>query len=284
MPQADEQPVFRDIATLLAARSGLDVYKRDAGMFERRIRERMQATGCEKLATYHGLLVSEEKERILLDESLRVGETRFFRDMDHFAYLNSVEIPGKVKALSDAWVRSCHFLSVGCSNGAEAWSMAICLASVEWPDNTDWRVTGLDLSHTAVKKAARGFYTLEELRGLDKPLQTQWFDPLDDGIQVKDTLRVHGSFHQVNVLDPDFATVAGRPADVVFFKNVLIYLNPSAARRAFQHVAARVKPGGLLVLAPSEMQMGLADENFSEIYHGRTVLYRRLDTLKGGRA
>lgn len=277
--ERDLDPKLREIAALVAARSGFDVARRDPVAFARRIGARADALGVPP-ADYLRPLACDPGECERLVESLVVPETRFFRDRDHFDFLSTVALPEIGRRLADSIVRRLSLVSVGCSTGQEAWSLAMTLleAGDLIPDLTDRRVVGLDLSEPALGKARDGRYAPEEARGLPPDLSERYFR-VEDGSRVAgDRLRSLVRFRRANLLDPGFAAAAGEPrAAVVFLKNVLFYLTPEAAKRAFLAAAGLVAPGGWLFLAPSETNMDLPRGAFREVDHGAAIIYQRTE-------
>lgn len=65
-----------------------------------------------------------------------------------------------------------------------------------------------------------------------------------------------------------------RQVDLVFFRNVLIYLERRAQERILTAIARRLRPGGFLVLGKVETLMG-EPRNLYEVVNARERIFRR---------
>lgn len=275
----EDIPHLSEIAALVAARTGIDPLKRDRAAFARRVADLAPEGGEAALLSE---LVGGGRLFDRLVESLVVGETRFFRDPDQYAYLRDTVLPETAAALADAIMPRVLLLSVGCSTGQEAWSLGAALLDRRdlFPAETEFRVVGIDLSAGALEIAQRGEYGPDERRGLPEATSAAWFVRTRDAFAPCAALRRIVSFRRGNLLDPAFPGVAGGRATALFLKNVLFYFQETAAERALETACSLVAEGGILALAPSETRRG-TPAGFREIHHGAAILYRRSHALQG---
>lgn len=175
-------------------------------------------------------------------ELLRVGETRFFRDPPQWQALRKVVLP----AFADH--ERLRALSIGCSTGEEAWSLAMLLDDQCRPNAKGYRVVGMDRSESAVESARLGIYPMTNLSHVPSELQ-RYLDREEDALRVSDELRASVSFV---VRD---AMVGPPPGsyELIFCKNVLIYFGNEAAERAVQLMLRSLASSGVLVVAKSEV-------------------------------
>lgn len=175
--------------------------------------------------------------RDTLEEAVSVGETYFFRETDHFVIASTEVVPGLL-AMGKRKIRA---WSAGCSSGPEAFSLAACLrASV--PDDVEIEVLGTDLVQRNVAEAEGGVYRAATVRESGPVLFTGLDRLPDDRLRVQDPLRAVTRFARHNLLDePDFGEF-----DVVFCRNVLVYLTVEAARTVVSHIERCLAPGGVV--------------------------------------
>jgi chemotaxis methyl-accepting protein methylase len=171
-------------------------------------------------------------------DAVTVQETGFFRHPDQFAALAGEVLPG-LRGPVVVW-------SAGCANGQEAYSLAMELAASGVPD---WRVVATDISATAVARAQAGRYSSAELDGLPAT-HRHWLRPAGALWEVDPALRRRVRFERAN-LTAQFPTGPGR-CQVVFCRNVLIYLSRTAAESFLDRLADWLAPGGLIILGYSE--------------------------------
>src|SRR5262245_27676269 len=107
------------IAQKLGAHAGL---KMPAWLLSSRVSDRMRLLGLRTMAEYLERLGSTV-ELDLLSESLRVGETSFFRHRAHMGALRRVVCPDLAARHADD--RRIHAWSAGCASGEEPYTLAM---------------------------------------------------------------------------------------------------------------------------------------------------------------
>jgi chemotaxis methyl-accepting protein methylase len=171
-------------------------------------------------------------------DCVTVQETEFFRQPDQFAALAREVLPG-LEGPVVVW-------SAGCANGQEAYSLAMELAASGVPD---WQVVATDISATAVARARAGRYSAAELTGLPAA-HRRWLRPAGDQWEVDPVLRRRVRVERAN-LTARFPVDPGR-CQVVFCRNVLIYLSRTVTESFLDRLAGWLAPGGLVFLGYSE--------------------------------
>jgi chemotaxis methyl-accepting protein methylase len=171
-------------------------------------------------------------------DCVTVQETGFFRHPDQFAALTREVLPG-LEGPVVVW-------SAGCANGQEAYSLAMELAAAGVPD---WQVVATDISATAVARARAGRYSAAELTGLPAA-HRRWLRPAGDQWEVDPALRRRVRVERAN-LTARFPVDPGR-CQVVFCRNVLIYLSRTVTESFLDRLAGWLAPGGLVFLGYSE--------------------------------
>ncbi|MCW2606433.1 MAG: methyltransferase, CheR-type, partial [Frankiales bacterium] len=235
--------VVDDAAALVQRRSGLQL---DAVM-----RTRLQRTLLEQRRAGESdtsLLARLEHDpaalQVLYDE-LTVQETSFFRDPGQFTGLARTVLP----LLPDPVV----LWSAGCSNGQEAWSLAMVLAE----QGRQGRVVASDLSERALARTRSGRYAERELRGLSPERRARWLVRDDDAYRVVPELRDRVTVVRHNLAGGDPPPVPG--CSVVFCRNVLIYFSRADVVAAVRRFAALLPREGWLFLGFSESLWELTD-------------------------
>jgi chemotaxis methyl-accepting protein methylase len=171
-------------------------------------------------------------------DRVTVQETGFFRHPDQFAALAREVLP----ALDGPVV----VWSAGCANGQEAYSLAMELAA---SSISDWRVVATDISAAAAARARAGRYSSTELAGLPAT-HRHWLRPSGNLWEVDPALRHRVQVERAN-LTARFPVGPGR-CQVVFCRNVLIYLSRSVTKSFLDRLADWLAPGGLVFLGYSE--------------------------------
>jgi chemotaxis protein methyltransferase CheR len=207
-----------------------------------------------------------------LVESAVVGETYFFRHPEQLAALSRLAFR---RAPGSGPLR---IWSAGCASGEEAYSIAAALLEAGRAPGAD-RILATDISRRALETARSGVYGRWSVR---RPLpsgEARWLLPSGDGHEVAPEARASVEFRVHNLLHP----APPGPFDAVLCRNVLIYFEPELAREVLARIAASLRPGGWLALAPAEMALaaGLPLEPHRE---GDAILLRRTAGAAAARA
>ncbi|MGK5685562.1 CheR family methyltransferase [Actinoplanes sp. URMC 104] len=206
-----------------------------------------------------------------LVERLSITETYFFRHGEQFAALREDALPER--AAARAAQRTLRMLSVACSSGEEAYSLAITGRQVR-PD-PDWivRVTGIDANPAVLGRAERAWYSAWSLRETPEPVRRRWFRPDDGGYRVVDEIRRMARFERGNVADPGGDVWRPSQYDVVFCRNLLMYLTPDVASALVGRMTEALAPGGFLFLGHTD-SLG-SDPAGLELRHSHQTFYYR---------
>lgn len=235
----------------------------------RRIERRLLLNRSTDLGNYVDTISEDSSELNLLYKDLLIGVTQFFRDMDAFKLIES-EILGEalLRIPPDqefrVWV-------AGCATGEEAYSLAILiherLTAMNWPINV--RIFATDVHRTSVDFASAGVYDDSSVSQLSSPRLERYFNKTQNGYKVCQDLRNMVVFAPHNLIkDAPFTRL-----DLISCRNLLIYLQPLAQKKALSLFHFALKTGGTLFLGPSETTGKLAEE--FDVHDAQWRLYRK---------
>ncbi|WP_327004103.1 methyltransferase domain-containing protein [Dactylosporangium sp. NBC_01737] len=234
---------------LLSARLGLAFDdKRDPQLAEV-LRARATQHGLSGRGYLDRLGTAWNNELAALAEAVTVNETYFFRNIEQFNVLAEVVLPERVRARSGE--RRLRLLSVGCSTGEEAYTLAMVAAERVDPA-WDTSIVGLDVNRAALRVAAAGRYSRWSLRETPAAAQHRWFHAVADGVEIDERLRGRVRFLEYNAVDDDPLLFAPDTYDVVFCRNLLMYLTPATVAAAVARVTRALAPGGYLFLGHTD--------------------------------
>ncbi len=146
----------------------------------------------------------------------------------------------------------------GCASGEEAYSLAILLDETisALEKQVDVKIFATDVHPLSLERASQGKYTEEALSNVSSERIAKHFTRVDDKFLISKKLRNMVLFTQHNVLqDPPFTDL-----DMVTCRNLLIYFEPVAQRKALTLFHFGLKKDGILFLGPSETVGDLAVE------------------------
>jgi two-component system CheB/CheR fusion protein len=268
-PEVDLDDLGR-IFLSLRKHTGVDFTAYKQSTLQRRIQRRMALHRIERLRQYANFLRGNTKEIHELFNDLLINVTRFFRDEQTFRALTKKFIPAllklKKKARDDLriWVP-------GCATGEEVYSLAICILESLGESSPKIRVQifGTDLSETAIDRARLGIYSTAIEKDVPREYLQRYFKKLDSTYQINRAVRDLCTFARQNVtVDPPFSRL-----DLISCRNVLIYLGTHLQQRALPVFHYALKPGGYLLLGPSET-VGVFGDLF-ELVDRRAKVYAK---------
>jgi chemotaxis protein methyltransferase CheR len=262
---------FRD---LLARWLGWTFDDKDVAQLDQVLGERAAAAGLTRSDYLIRLGAGRwESEVAELAERLSITETYFFRHGEQFRALRQTVLPERIAA-RDTY-RMLRFLSVACSSGEEAYSLAI--AGREARPGPDWvvSVTGVDANPAMLRKAGNARYSSWSLRETPAEVRGRWFHSVDGGgFEVNDEIRALVRFARHNVADDDGDLWQPGQYDVIFCRNLLMYLTRPVAAGLVRRMTEALVPGGFLFLGHTD-SLGSRPEGLEPRHDHQTFYYRR---------
>ena len=269
--EADEQALI-DILARLRVATGHDFTNYKRATVLRRIERRLAVREVATLADYAEVLSEEPAEAASLLRDLLISVTNFFRDREVWDHVAQTVVP-KLFAMKRAgdhlrvWV-------AGCATGEEAYTIAmlLCETAAEATSAPDVQVFATDLDEQAIARARNGFYTSAETADVSPERLRRHFVKDHEGFRIRRELREIVLFAHHNLIkDPPFSHL-----DFVTCRNLLIYLDRTAQKRAMEVLHFALEPGGHLLLGNAETVDGATQlfatvDKKNHIYESRAV-------------
>jgi len=236
---------------LLCRWIGLDPGTIGTAAIQRAVATRMAASSVESDSEYAALVARDEDERDSLVEEVVVAESWFFRDSQVFEYVRSF-----AATLAGLPSRGpVRILSAPCASGEEPYSAAMALLGAGLaPEH--FLIDAVDISRVSLERARQARYSANAFRNADASFRDRWFRRLGGGMVLDESVRSCVHFAWGNLLEESFVAEslsAGRaPYDILFCRNLLIYLTPAARALVEDAIQRLLKPDGLLVLGAAE--------------------------------
>jgi two-component system CheB/CheR fusion protein len=243
----ERESALREVLSYLRTRTGRDFSYYKRATIVRRVSRRMQVNAVNDLPAYLSVLRTNPGEAGALLQDLLISVTNFFRDREAFDAL-SLLIPRLFhgKSTGDTvrvWVPAC-------ASGEEAYSLAMLLAerASTLESSPTVQIFGCDLDDSAIHVARAGLYPESIQADVSEERLRRFFNKETRGYRIRRELREMVLFAAHDLLkDAPFARM-----DLVSCRNLLIYLNRDAQRRAYDIFHFSLKPSGLLFLGSSE--------------------------------
>lgn len=260
---------LNSVFNLLRKACGIDFTHYKPNMVARRIERRLMFNQSLDLAGYIRQLESDPAELNALYKDLLIGVTRFFRDPAAFDRLEKDVLPALISRIPEnqeirVWV-------AGCATGEEAYSLAIALSEQLrlLQRNNPLKIFATDVHRESLEIAGAGKFPEASIAAIPPARLERYFTKQGGYYQVTPELRRTIVFAPHNVIrDAPFTKL-----DLISCRNLLIYLQPAAQRKALSLFHFGLKPQGVLLLGPSESPGELSEEY--EVLDPHWKVYRK---------
>lgn len=229
-------------------------------MLQARLLKRLKALNINDFSTYIKYLFSPEglsNETIHFFDVISTNKTDFFREIEHFRYLEK-HIQELLVTKNNLFLK---VWSAGCSSGEEPYSIAITLNEIsEKFKSFNYTIVATDISTRMLNIAKKGIYTYEKVRNIPIELLKKYFlkgvNKEEGNVKIKPELQLKITFKHQNLLnekiDLDILNY-----DIIFCRNVLIYFNKETQKKVLENLCKQLKKGGILFIGYSESIIGL---------------------------
>ncbi len=151
--------------------------------------------------------------------------------------------------------RPLRILDIGCSGGAEPYSIASEL--VRRRPDVAFEVAAYDIRREMLAKAESAVYTTDEVFPVETPpadFVAATFDERDGLYAVKPDITRRVTFGVADAFDPRLVEQTGT-ADIVFAQNLLYNFPRAVARRAFANLCQLLNPRAVLFIDGVDLDM-----------------------------
>ncbi len=230
-------------------------------MLESRLHKRLRTLSIKSYSEYCDYLFSEQglrQELPFMVDAVTTNKTDFFREPDHFVYLeNNIVVP-LLQSINDTV--QLDFWSSASSTGEEIYTIAMVLHQIraKFP-NLRFSILGTDISQEVLQKARAGIYHESKIAGIPLALKKQFFlkskNPQMEQVKVKPLLKENVQFKMLNLMNNDYGIQ--KKFHIIFCRNVLIYFPQEKQKKILMKLYNQLHPGGYLFLGHSETITGL---------------------------
>jgi chemotaxis protein methyltransferase WspC len=222
------------VVEFLRERIGLDADSLGPTALPRAVTARMLELGIPSAADYAMRLVEDAGEFQKIVSLIAVPETWFFRGGEVFSYLAG---HAAKCVLHGGSAKKFRALSVPCSTGEEPYSFAIALTEAGVSSDA-YSIEALDLCIQHLDKAEQARYSEFTFRQTKPALRERYFQNQQDVWTLNSDIKAQVRFRQANLLDPLFLA-SEEPFDLIFCRNLLIYLHKEARLQVLDTLQAR---------------------------------------------
>lgn len=251
---SDEE--FALFQSLIRREAGILLTPTKKPMLVGRLCRRLNSLGLTSFSEYYRHVVyTGEREMVRLLDAICTNETWFFRNPDHFTFIREQLVPGwGADVRASRRQPRLRVWSAACSSGEEPYSLAMVLleALPGWEVN----ILATDLSSKVLARARAATWPIEKSQDIPPRYLSQYMlrgtRSQQGKMRAGDELRKAVVFDRLNLNHDIWPIHQVGPFDLLFCRNVLMYLDPAARERVIGRLVDRLSPRGHLFLGEAE--------------------------------
>jgi len=254
---------FELFQQLVYREAGIHLPRTKEALLVSRLSKRLRALGLTRFRDYYDAVEAAETEKRLMLDCITTNETHFFREKQHYRFLEEELLPSWLADASGAG-RSRHVRvwSAACSTGEEPYSIAMTLAKYLPPeDGWTFEIIATDLSTRVLERAAAGVWPIEKAKEIAPPDRKLFMlrgTGTNEGImKASDAIRSKIKFMRANLHAPEMPFHV--QFDLIFCCNVLIYFDAQSKASTVERLRQHLAPEGYLMLGRAESLNGITE-------------------------
>lgn len=253
---------FLHIREIMYKHCGINLHEGKKELVRARLAKHLRKGNCKSFGEYLKQVYQDKTGRAFSDlvDSLSTNLTSFFREKQHFAFLERTLLPQLLQRKRQGGVFKIRAWSAGCSSGEEPYSMAITLLeAVRGQGCWDVKVLGTDISRRMLDRARCGVYESERVAPVSGLLKQRYL--VADKQAGRSQFRVGQELRKTVILDycnlMQNWPIQG-PLDFIFCRNVMIYFDKATQQRLVNRFYDLLDDGGVLFTGHSESLTGIS--------------------------
>lgn len=258
-PLALDEVDLRFFSDMIFKLTGINLTPAKSDLLKTRLRKRLQDRGFSSYREYRVLLENipqSDPEWQLFINILTTNKTDFFREPKHFEYLIEKFIPEWIKTDE----QTLQVWSAASSTGEEAYTLAMVL-NKHLPKDRSFFILGTDIDTNVLKKAKNAVYSMMKFHEIPTEYQSMvdiGADEVSGWFRIKNEIKNKVHFEQHNLIEGNFPT--GKPFDIVFCRNVLIYFSRETVAQVNRKLFSATKSDGVCMIGHSESFHNIAHQ------------------------
>jgi len=237
---------FKTFQKFIYDEAGINMADSKKQLVLNRLSKRLRHYNISKFRDYFDLVhepVNKEEKQLLID-LLTTNETYFFREPQHFEYIEAEILSSFRGGKFRCW-------SAACSNGAEPYTLSMVI------DNKlgrgRWEMLATDISARVLNEARLATYQIQEAEKIPTELLHKYCLKgvrSQQGVMMIDSaLRNKINFQHMN-LNGRIPEVG--KFDLILLRNIMIYFDLETKIKLVNELISRLHPGGYLIIGHSE--------------------------------
>ncbi len=256
--------LFSQVGKMITEKYGIKMPPEKKIMFQARLQRRLHELDIHSFDEYAKILLNDKNsagEFNQLADLISTNKTEFFRENEHFIFLNSTILPEYVRLKTPNQSTQFKVWSAGCSSGQEAYSIGIQIEEFLRTSGSrfDYSILATDISARMLRQAREAIYPFAQVDELSAEIKRRYFLKSKDiktmKVRIVKEIRDKVTVGYMNLMEDLYPFQA--QFDVVFIRNTLIYFDRTNQLKVLKQVLNSLKPGGFLLIGHSESLINL---------------------------
>lgn len=270
------EEIFRQLRDFIYEKTGIYIPDNKKYFLENRLSRVIKEKNLHNYEDYlYYLKYSSTKQDIArLFDAVTTNETFFFREPQQFEVLANHLVPQIVKENSLMGRKDIKIWSAACSTGEEPYTIAMIL--LEKPELVSVRkeIYASDISESVLMSAKRAMYGGYSVRNIPPQYMAKYFKDSGGIYVLSETVKSIVKFMNINLIEErEVKQLKGM--DVVFCRNVLIYFDDKAKKKAVSFIYDVLRPKGYLFVGTSESLHNVT-RAFRPVVINKVVVYQKV--------
>lgn len=255
---------FNEISNLVHKHCGINLHSGKKELVRARLGKRLRQGNFDTFSNYMKYVLADKtgKEFSMLIDTLSTNLTSFFRERQHFEFLEDKFLPALLERKRKSQKFRIRTWSAGCSSGEEPYSVAITLLdAVQGQGRWDIKVLATDISTSMIETAKKGIYDKQRIEPVSSMQKQKYLKVINSNgekvYEVNKSLRDVIIFKYLNLMEDWPIRPQGGGLDIIFCRNVMIYFDKPTQANLINRFWNILDSGGILFTGHSESLAGI---------------------------
>lgn len=217
---------------------------------------------------------SNKQDISRLFDAVTTNETFFFREPQQFEIFTNTLSVQIVKENAQMGRKDIKIWSAACSTGEEPYTIAMILLEKVELISIKKEIYASDISESVLMSARKAMYGNYSVRNVPSQYLTKYFKDAGGIYALSENVKSMVKFMDINLIEErEVRQLKG--IDVVFCRNVLIYFDDKAKKKAISLIYDVLRPKGYLFVGTSESLHNVT-RSFKPLAINKVIVYQKV--------
>lgn len=245
---------FQTLKDTVYSRFGILLGNDKKSIILNRIKNQMYKLNYETFGEYFNYVKNDKSGKALTEftNDITINHTYFFREKDHFDFLQTTALPKLAKMIVSQNSKNLRIWSAAASSGEEPYTIAMVLMEYFKSEYILWNagVLGTDLSDKVIKLANKGQYHSNQFKYMPEIYKLKYFKRLGwIKWTISDIVKKEVIYRRFNLMN---LFPFKKSFHIIFCRNVMIYFDEIKKKQLIKKFANFTEQGSYLIISQTE--------------------------------